>query len=226
MYQTCLPGTREEKCRTSQSGYPNPPHACNLKLLDQKSGPATEKSGIPDRIFHIVRFACPSKALINCTCAPRTATSSLGLFEEANAELEEIDPFCRHLPEVLLARLAIYHGLKKWDLLAVVAKKLAEWNPKEPGFFVELAYATRRAESIHAAHAILTRAASLHPTDPTIQFNLACYEAQMGSLDRAKAHLKRATEIDAKFRVDGAGEIRIWSRCGTCWPLTEHAWRV
>jgi len=123
------------------------------------------------------------------------------MFEEANAELEEIDPFCRHLPEVLLARLAIYHGLKKWDLLAVVAKRLTAWNPKEPGFFVELAYATRRAESIHAAHAILTRAASLHPTDPTIQFNIACYEAQMGSLDRAKAHLKRATEIDAKFKL-------------------------
>ena len=30
--------------------------------------------------------------------------------------LEEIDPFCRHLPEVLLARLAIHHGLKKWEL--------------------------------------------------------------------------------------------------------------
>jgi tetratricopeptide (TPR) repeat protein len=104
---------------------------------------------------------------------------------------------------VLLARLAIYHGLKKWELLAVVAKKLTEWNPKEPGFWVELAYATRRAESIHAAHAILTRAASLHPTDATIQFNLACYEAQMGSLDRAKAHLKRATKIDLKFRLMG-----------------------
>ena len=65
-----------------------------------------------------------------------------------------------------MARLAIYHGLKKWDLLAVVAKRLTEWNPKEPGFFVELAYATRRAESIHAAHAILTRAAGLHPNRP------------------------------------------------------------
>ena len=28
----------------------------------------------------------------------------LGMFEEASAELEEIDPFCRHLPEVLRAR--------------------------------------------------------------------------------------------------------------------------
>jgi hypothetical protein len=64
---------------------------------------------------------------------------------------------------VLLARLAIYRGLKKWELLAVVAKKLAEWNPEEPGFFVEHAYATRRAESIQLAHAILTRAAALYP---------------------------------------------------------------
>ncbi len=34
------------------------------------------------------------------------------MFEEANAELEEIDPGCRHLPEVLIARVAIYQGLK------------------------------------------------------------------------------------------------------------------
>jgi len=125
----------------------------------------------------------------------------LEMFKEANAELEGIDPFCRHLPEVLMARLAIYHGLKKWELLAVVAKRLTEWNPKEPAFFIELAYATRRAESIQAAHEILTRAADFHPTDPTIQFNLVCYEAQMDRLDRAKAHLKRATGIEGKFRL-------------------------
>jgi tetratricopeptide (TPR) repeat protein len=125
----------------------------------------------------------------------------LGMFEEAQAELEKIDPFSRHLPEILSARIPHYRGLKRWDLMAIVAKKLTEWSPEMPGNFIDWACATRRVDSIHAAHAILTRAASLHPTDPTIQFNLACYEAQMGSLDRAKAHLKRATEIDAKFRV-------------------------
>ena len=40
-----------------------------------------------------------------------------------------------------------------------------------------------------------------HPTDGTVQFNLACCEAQMGNLDRAKVHLKQATEIEAKFRL-------------------------
>jgi tetratricopeptide (TPR) repeat protein len=123
-----------------------------------------------------------------------------------------------HLPETLLARLAICHGLEKWELLAVVAKKLADWNPNEPGFFVELAYATRRAESIHAAHAILTRAAGLHPTDATIQFNLACYEAQLGNLDGAKAHFTRATEIDVKFgrmTLDGPDLEPLWDSLAT-----------
>ena len=125
----------------------------------------------------------------------------LGMFDEAQAELEKIDPSCRDLQEVLSARIAHYRAFKQWDLMAIVAKKLTEWIPEEPGHFVDWAYATRQTESIQAAHTILTRAASLHPTDPTIQYNLACYEAQMGNLDQAKTHLIRATELDAKFRL-------------------------
>jgi tetratricopeptide (TPR) repeat protein len=125
----------------------------------------------------------------------------LGMFEEAQAQLEEIDPFCRHLPEVLAARIPIYRALEKWDLMAIVAKQLTEWSPEEPANFIDWAYATRRAESIHQTRAILTRGAELHPDNGAIQFNLACYEAQMGNLAQAKANLERATRIDPKFRL-------------------------
>lgn len=125
----------------------------------------------------------------------------LGMFLEANEELENIDPYCRALPEVLNARLAIYQGLQKWELMAVVANKLVEWNPNEPGYFVDLAYATRRVESVSAAHAILLRGEKLHPKEGTIQFNLACYEAQLGNIEKAKAHLKQATAIHSRFKV-------------------------
>lgn len=135
------------------------------------------------------------------------------MFDAAHAELEGIDSLYRLLPELLVARLATYEGLKNCDLLAVVAKRLAEWNPKEPRFFVELAYATRCAESIHAAHAVLTRGADLHPNDGTIQFNLACYQAQFGNLERAKEHLKRATEIDARFALMAAGDPDLEPLC-------------
>jgi tetratricopeptide (TPR) repeat protein len=124
-----------------------------------------------------------------------------GMFQEAQAELEEIDPLSRHLPEVLAARIPLYRSLEKWDLMTIVAKKLTEWSPEEPAYLIDWAYATRRAESIHQAHAILTRAAQLHPDHGLIQFNLTCYESQMGNLDRARAHLTRAIELDAKFRL-------------------------
>jgi tetratricopeptide (TPR) repeat protein len=141
-----------------------------------------------------------------------------GMFQEAQAELEEIDPLCRHLPEILATRIPFYRVLKKWDLIAVATKMLAEWKPNEPGYFIAWAYATRRAESIHAAHAILTRAAGLHPTDAIIQFNLACYESQSGNLDRANAHLTRATEIDDKFgrlALDGPDLEPLWDSLAT-----------
>jgi tetratricopeptide (TPR) repeat protein len=125
----------------------------------------------------------------------------LDMFEAANAELEEIDPLCRHLPEVLDSRVVIYQGLQKWELMAIVARKLVEWNPGEAAYFLHLAYASRRAASLHVAHAILIHAAELHPGDGLIQFNLACYESQIGHLDQAKAHLKRATKIDPKFKL-------------------------
>ena len=43
----------------------------NFKLLDQKSGPAVEKSGSPERNVSYRPIPCPSKALIDCICAPQ-----------------------------------------------------------------------------------------------------------------------------------------------------------
>ena len=125
----------------------------------------------------------------------------LGMFEEAQTELERIDRLSHLLPEILAARIPLYRTLEKWDLMAIVAKKLAEWNPEEPANFINWAYSAMRGGSIRQAHTILTRAAGLHPNDGTIQFNLACYEVQMGNLGLARAHLKRAIEIKAKFRL-------------------------
>jgi tetratricopeptide (TPR) repeat protein len=122
------------------------------------------------------------------------------MYEEANAEIEEINPRCRHTPEVLQFRVVIYCQLRKWHLMEIVARKLVEWNPEAPGHFVDLAYATRRAQSLQAAYPILTRAAELHPDDALIRFNLACYEAQLGDLVAAKAHLTCATVLDSKIQ--------------------------
>jgi tetratricopeptide (TPR) repeat protein len=125
----------------------------------------------------------------------------LGMFLEGNGELEEIDAGCRHLAEVLAVRVGIYSGLEKWDLMEVVARKLVSNSPEDPQSWTSWAYATRRAESIEAAKAILTEAAQRHPDVALIHYNLACYECQMGDFGTAKGYLVRAFELEPQYRM-------------------------
>ncbi len=127
--------------------------------------------------------------------------ASLGMYQHANAELEEIDPFCRALPEVLEVRLDIYRGSAKWDLMQVVAEKLVQHDPGEPQWAISCAYATRRAVSIEAAKLILMKALERHPDDELIHYNLACYQCRLGELSSAKEHLKKALELQPKYRA-------------------------
>jgi len=45
----------------------------------------------------------------------------LGMFLEADTEIDKIDPFNRAAPEVLATRLAIYQGLEKWELMQEIS---------------------------------------------------------------------------------------------------------
>lgn len=99
--------------------------------------------------------------------------------------------------------------------MAAVAAKLVEFDPTEPGFFIDLAYATRRAESLETAHAILRRAEKLHPQNGGVQFNFACYQAQLGNIESAKQHLARAIRKDATFRAMALDDSDLE-------PLWEH----
>jgi tetratricopeptide (TPR) repeat protein len=125
----------------------------------------------------------------------------LSMFEQANDELEKIDPFNHAAAEVLSVRVAIYHGLQKWDLLQVVAQRLAEFQPQNVDWIVSYAYATRRVESIEAARKILLNAESRFPTDAVIKYNLACYDSQLGEIESAKNYLKKAFDIDSSWRI-------------------------
>jgi hypothetical protein len=50
------------------------------------------------------------------------------MFSDADAELERIDPFNCAAPEVLAVRIAIYHGMRKWEAMREIAKRLADFD--------------------------------------------------------------------------------------------------
>src|SRR5215467_12105727 len=125
----------------------------------------------------------------------------LGMFQEASDQLENIDPFDRAAPEVLAVRIAVYQGLKKWELMQEIAKRLAESQPDDIQWTISLAYATRRADSIKAAKEILLNAEPKFPKNAVIKYNLACYFCQTGDIKTAKNYLKEAFEIDLNLRI-------------------------
>lgn len=125
----------------------------------------------------------------------------LGMPLDANDEIEKIDPDVRHLPEVLAVRAEVYRHLEKWELMQVVAQKLAQYDPDEPRWTAWWAYATRRADSIQAARRILAEAVERHPNVAIYHYNLACYDCQLGDLATSKSHLHRAFELEKGFRL-------------------------
>ena len=124
----------------------------------------------------------PDKQCLQVACG----YAELGMYLDADSELERIDPFNRAAPEVLALRIEIYRGLEKWELMAELAKRLTECEPDNPECSVSLAYATRRAISIEAAKEILLNAEGKSPKEAIIKYNLACYECRLGNLESAK----------------------------------------
>jgi Flp pilus assembly protein TadD len=89
---------------------------------------------------------------------------------------------------------------KKWDMAAAVASHPVKVDLKTADWWISLAYAVRRAESVEKAEAILLRAQKLHPKVVMIAFNLACYASVTGRMQEAKERLRHAIELDKDIR--------------------------
>ena len=138
----------------------------------------------------------PDKEFFDAACG----YAQLGMYRDANEELENIDPFLRAAPEILALRIEIYRALEKWELMQVVSQKLAEFEPHNLQWTISLAYATRRAYSIDVAMEILLNAEAKFPKEAAIPYNLACYYCQRGEMKKAKRYLKKAFDIDLNWR--------------------------
>jgi tetratricopeptide (TPR) repeat protein len=141
----------------------------------------------------------------------------LGMYQDADAELERIDPFCRDLPQVLALKLCIYGGLQNWELMQTVAQKMAQHDPCNVQWAIFWSLATRQVHSIEAARAILLRALEKNPNEPSIHYNLSCYESRLHHFKQARRHLARAIQLDGRFRLIALDEHDLeplWKRIG------------
>jgi Flp pilus assembly protein TadD len=122
------------------------------------------------------------------------------MFGDAAQVLEEIEPEEKARNEVLGARVNVYMAAKKWDMAAAVASHLVKVDPQTAGWWISLAYAVRRTESVEKAENILLRAQAIHPKVAMIAFNLACYASVTGRFEQAKERVRHAIELDKDIR--------------------------
>ena len=125
----------------------------------------------------------------------------LGDYDSANDELEKIRAEWRAHPDVLELRWLIYSNDEQWDACLDIASAIVKMVPDRAQGWLDKAFSLRRANDggVEKAKTVLLEAAKLFPDDDMIQYNLACYCAQMGQLDAAQEHLDKSYELgDAK----------------------------
>ena len=137
----------------------------------------------------------------------------LGMFVEANDEIENLAPEIKSSSPVLGVRLEIYRASKKWELMEVVARELWRRHKDQALFWNHLAYAVRRSTSLASASAILSEAVKKFPEDAMTNFNMGCYDCQLGNLESAKARVGEAIKIDPDWKIDALNDpdlVPLW----------------
>ena len=123
----------------------------------------------------------------------------LGNHVEAHEELEKITPSLQAHPDVLTVRWEVYAAAKKWDAALDIAAALIQLEPENALGWVHRSYALHELKRTAEARDNLLRVVDRFPVSATMRYNLACYECQLGRLDKAKEWLEKAFNLgDAK----------------------------
>lgn len=122
----------------------------------------------------------------------------LKMSARARAEWEQIPEADRDHPlaQNLLMRLLVTE--KNWPAAHALAVRFHAEDPDEAGTWIQLAYTTRRTETIAAAETILHEARQRFPKESVIVYNLACYACQTGRIDEARELLQVAAGLNPK----------------------------
>lgn len=124
----------------------------------------------------------------------------LKMYAEARNELQQV-PKIHHSNSLylwLMNRLSV--DTEDWEMAVTISRTLWEAQPDVVDTWVAYAYAVRRHEKITNARTILLQAVERFSDDAIIPYNLACYECQLGNIEKARIYLKRALSLDTTFR--------------------------
>lgn len=141
----------------------------------------------------------------------------LGMVLDARHEIEMLPAEFRGRKEVRSLLSALRPDEDGWFPMRELAEILVVHRPYELQNWLWLAHATRRCRSIGEAERVLLDARRLHPFDPMLYLNLACYAALSGRINAARRRLSKAIllEPDVRLMAREDPELEVF------WPALE-----
>ena len=130
---------------------------------------------------------------ITAACRRALGFLELGMPEDALAELDELK-VANSI--ALRLRVDVLFRLGDWAAAAAICLPMTEQEPSDPGWWIQAAYAQRRARSVEEAEAVLLAGLSRHPAHGLILYNLACYACVQDRADEAREYFHRAAATD------------------------------
>jgi Flp pilus assembly protein TadD len=133
-------------------------------------------------------IAWPDRHILNAT----EGWLELGQIPAAREEFARLSAAARALPPALGIEWQLLAAEKQWAAAVGVAEALLRTAPEAPEAWIHRSFALHELRDTARARDLLTPAAKLFPREPTIPYNLACYECQLGNLEAARRWLRRA----------------------------------
>jgi Flp pilus assembly protein TadD len=125
----------------------------------------------------------------------------LGLTVEARRELEQLPAELRSHPEVLEVRWSLSARENNWEAALAVAERLVRDVPDRCSGWIQRSYSLHELKRTTEAREQLLPAAARFPDVSTIPYNLACYDCQLGRLDKARSWLNVAMRLGSRESI-------------------------
>lgn len=126
--------------------------------------------------------------------------SELGLPELALEELARLSDDLQHEAVVVETRLSVLMQARRFPEALPHSQELCRLQPERTAGFIHAAFCLHEMGNTHDARELLLSGPSSLKAEATYHYNLACYEAALGNLDQARAHLDVSFAMDKKLR--------------------------
>jgi tetratricopeptide (TPR) repeat protein len=126
----------------------------------------------------------------------------LGMYEDANNELDCLPLEMQEHPMVQLARLELLVEMKRWEEGVLLGESLCDLRPQELEYWFKTAFCQHELKRTMDAKQTLLKAPAHIRETAVFYYNLSCYETQLGDLSEGKRLLEKSCEIDKRFSQD------------------------